>query len=104
MNRMSTSRNQRRRSTSEDKNDPLVHKFKVGQTVRFKPNLREAIIPDQDYRIVANLPVRDDSPQYRIRNSGERHERVTTQEQLMAANEKEADPAGNLMDETFGKG
>lgn len=101
---MSTSRNERRRSTSEDNNDPLVHKFKVGQIVRFKPGLREAIIPDQDYRIVANLPVRDDSPQYRIRNSGERHERVTTQDLLMPANEKETDPRRNLVDETFGKG
>lgn len=100
---MPINRNEGRRFVPEDKNDRLAHKFKVGQMVRFKPSLRATVIPDLNYRVVANLPDRDDSPQYRIRNPGERHDRVTTQELLMLASEQESDPTSGLMDKTFGK-
>jgi hypothetical protein len=34
------------------------------------------------YRITGKLPDKDNSPQYRIRNDDERHERVTTEDSL----------------------
>jgi hypothetical protein len=34
------------------------------------------------FRITATLPARDNSPQYRMRNDEERHERVTTEDNL----------------------
>lgn len=36
----------------------------------------------ETYRVTGMLPVRDNSPQYRIRNDEERHERVTTEDTL----------------------
>ncbi|WP_455270020.1 hypothetical protein [Rhizobium herbae] len=34
------------------------------------------------FRILATLPIRDGSPQYRIRTEGETYERVTTEDNL----------------------
>ena len=56
------------------------------------------------YRIIATLPPLGNSPQYRIRNYDERHERVATQDTLEPVRTL---PAGNnttLIERTFGHG
>ncbi len=46
--------------------------------------------PAESYRITATLPESGNSPQYRIRNDQERHERVITEDRL----EEFRNPAG----------
>ncbi|MEP9373297.1 hypothetical protein [Mesorhizobium sp. KR1-2] len=58
-----------------------LHRFAIGQSVHFKN--RQSDTTGGVYRITATLPERDNSPQYRIRNDGERHERVTTENTLV---------------------
>lgn len=36
------------------------------------------------YRVTGTLPARENSPQYRIRNDEERHERIASQDDLEA--------------------
>ncbi|PTW59296.1 hypothetical protein C8N35_1079 [Breoghania corrubedonensis] len=60
-----------------------ARRFTIGQAVRM--NNRFGLSPStaETYRITAILPAREDnSPQYRIRNDDERHERVTTEDSL----------------------
>lgn len=64
--------------------DPSIHLFSVGQTVRLKGGFRQPAVFAGTYRITALLPATGDLPQYRIRNDDERHERVTTQNNLEA--------------------
>ncbi|MCR9059528.1 hypothetical protein [Roseibium album] len=99
---MSIDRNKRQAPSPDEKNNSLVHQYKVGQTVRLRPELKEPFFPDQNYRIIAILPARNESPQYRVRNSGEPFERVVTQEKI--APQKESDNGKNqiLQDKTFG--
>jgi hypothetical protein len=54
-----------------------VHRFHVGQLVRAKGSPVKDSIAGETYRITATLPIRDNALQYRIRSSGECHERVT---------------------------
>lgn len=58
------------------------HRFAVGQTVRMTNRIGLSPKTAETFRITAILPERDNSPQYRIRNDDERHERVTTQDCL----------------------
>lgn len=59
------------------------HRFVVGQTVRMRNRFGPSPSIAEAYRITAILPAREDnSPQYRIRNDNERHERVTTEDSL----------------------
>ena len=55
------------------------------------------------FQIKSKLPVKDGSPQYRIRNDDERHERVTTQDNLEPVDMSEARANAALIDLTFGK-
>ena len=59
-----------------------VHRFAVGQTVRLKGSFCMSPNTAEVYRVTGTLPARDNSPQYRIRNDDERHERVTTEDNL----------------------
>lgn len=60
-----------------------AHRFTVGQTVRMNNRFGLSPATAETYRITAILPVREDnSPQYRIRNDDERHERVATEDSL----------------------
>lgn len=64
-------------------NDMTTHRFVVGQAVRMKRQFGLSPSMAEDYRITAIMPAREDkSPQYRIRNDDERHERVTTEDSL----------------------
>jgi hypothetical protein len=59
-----------------------VHRFAIGQPVRLKGGFGMSLKTAEVYRITGTLPARDNSPQYRIRNDDERHERVTTEDSL----------------------
>ena len=59
-----------------------AHRFAVGQTVRLKGSFGMSPNAAEVYRVTGKLPARDNSPQYRIRNDEERHERVTTEDNL----------------------
>ncbi|WP_246226130.1 hypothetical protein [Chelativorans xinjiangense] len=58
------------------------HRFAIGQYVRMRNRFGHSPDTAKIYRITATLPSRDNSPQYRIRNDDERHERMTTEDNL----------------------
>lgn len=60
-----------------------AHRFVVGQVVRMSNRFGLSPSSAETYRITAILPAREDkTPQYRIRNDNERHERVTAEDSL----------------------
>ena len=79
-----------------------MHLFTVGQAVRIKGGFVRPALAADIYHITGILPPRGDSLQYRIRNDGERHERVTTQDSL----EPVSIPLSGslLIERTFGHG
>jgi hypothetical protein len=79
-----------------------THLFAIGQLVRLRSGFGSSRSA-QVYRITGTLPPRADSAQYRIRNDDERHERVTTQDNLEPVR---ALPAGErtILERTFGHG
>jgi hypothetical protein len=56
-----------------------THQFRIGQAVRMRGGF---VRSGEVFLITATLPPVGDSPQYRIRNSEERFERVATQSSL----------------------
>lgn len=80
------------------------HLFAVGQAVRMKGGFGRPASPEGVYRITGTLPPRGDSPQYRIRNDDERHERVTTQDSLEPVAMSQAGDGETLIERTFGHG
>jgi len=73
------------------------HRFKVGQRVRLKRRHSLAPASSETYRVTATLPPINNSPQYRIRNDDERHERVATEDLL------ESDHAPAALGDAFRK-
>lgn len=61
------------------------HRFAVGQSVRVKRQYGVSQLHNELYRITGTLPEIGNSPQYRIRNAEERHERVVTEDGLESA-------------------
>lgn len=59
-----------------------THRYAIGQTVRLKGSFGMSPKAAEIYRVTGTLPAKDNSPQYRIRNDDERHERVTTEDNL----------------------
>jgi hypothetical protein len=59
-----------------------AHRFAIGQSVRLRGRSGMPLDTAEVFRITAILPARDNSPQYRMRNDEERHERVTTEDNL----------------------
>lgn len=84
--------------------EPETHIFSVGQAVRIKNEFFRRILPAGVYHITATLPPRDGSPQYRVRNEIERHERVTTQDCIEPANSLTTRESGSLTQRTFNHG
>ena len=84
--------------------DPATHLFAVGQPVRLKGGFGRTFQSADIYRITATLPPRGESPQYRIRNDEERHERVTTQDSLEPVGISPAEEGATLIERTFGYG
>ena len=86
--------------------DAPRHIFAIGQMVRMSDNspiVTNAGASDV-YAITATLPPIGGSPQYRIRNEDERYERVTTQDNLVAASNPAKAGNDGLMERTFGHG
>lgn len=76
-----------------------THLFAIGQAVR----MRGIVANTADvYRITATLPPNGNSLQYRIRNEEERHERVTTQDNLEPI--PLVQTGATLIERTFGHG
>ncbi|MGX7874273.1 hypothetical protein ACVDG5_017310 [Mesorhizobium sp. ORM6] len=65
--------------------DMPSHLFAVGQTVRMKSRTGLFNKTAELFEIKSRLPVKDGSPQYRIRSEQETHERVTTEDNLEPA-------------------
>jgi len=86
--------------------EAATHLFAVGQAVRLKGGFGTFPKIAEIFRITARLPPRGDSPQYRIRNDGELHERVTTQDSLEPVGESSPGDSITLIERTFehGKG
>jgi hypothetical protein len=59
------------------------HKFKVGQTVRYRAPFGHAAAAD--YKIKQLLSAEDDELRYRIKSANEPHERVAKESQLQRA-------------------
>ena len=64
------------------RNDTPSHLFAVGQTVRMKGRGGLLLKTAELFQIKSRLPVKDGSPQYRIRSEQETYERVTTEDNL----------------------
>lgn len=83
----------------------MTHLFRIGQTVRMKSLFGVSLKTSEFYRITGTMPARDNSPQYRIRNDGERHERVATEDSLEAVTAPPtADGDATLIERTFRNG
>jgi hypothetical protein len=65
--------------------DTPSHLFAIGQTVRMKSRGGLLLKTAELFEIKSRLPVKDGSPQYRIRSDQETHERVTTEDNLEPA-------------------
>lgn len=101
MTPVSTTEQRRRRATEE----PATHRFAIGQKVRMKGGSAYTNANSGDvFQITAKLPPAGGSPQYRIRNEEERHERVCTQDMLEAAGKRSSDSAAGILERTFGHG
>lgn len=61
------------------------HKFKIGQSVQYRPDNNRAAPPSGTFKIVRLLPSIGRDQQYRIKNSTEPYERVAQEEQLINA-------------------
>lgn len=81
-----------------------THLFKVGQTVTLKSEFGRRASPTDIYQITATLPPHGGSPQYRIRNDDEGHERVATQDSLEQADSSQPGSDATLIERTFGDG
>lgn len=89
-------------NVSQNKNrNSSTHMFSVGQNVLIKG--KTAIAENETYRITATLPPRGSSPQYRVQNQFEHHERVVTQELIEPAGVSQASEHDTLVEQTFGK-
>lgn len=82
--------------------EAATHRFAVGQAVRFKGGYGLKADSTEIYHVTRTLPPQGNSPQYRIRNDEERHERVTSQEDLEGI--PSSPDQESLIERTFGRG
>lgn len=99
-----TSTSSIRRNTRPIRREAPTHLFTVGQAVRLKGGFGRPALPADIYHITATLPPMGGSPQYRIRNDDERHERVTTQDSLEPVGMSRSGGGATLIERTFGHG
>jgi len=85
-----------RRNTPIANHRSAPHRFALGQAVRLKGGFAQRAA----CRITRTLPPLGETPQYRIRNDGESHERLASQNELEAVTGEGAD----LMARTFHHG
>lgn len=86
------------------RNETPAHLFAVGQMVRLRDIRGNFPSTAETYRITGTLPPKENSYQYRIRNDDERHERVTTQDNLEAIPPSPAEDGTTLIQRTFSHG
>lgn len=84
------------------RNEPPSHLYSIGQVVRLKGGM-PAKATDV-YQITGTLPRRGNSPQYRIRNDAERHERVAAEDSLELVDMSRLGDDATLIERTFGHG
>jgi hypothetical protein len=84
--------------------EAVTHLFAVGQAVHLRSNFGTFPKTAEIYRITGTLPPTGNSPQYRIRNDEERHERVTTQDSLEPVDMSRLGDGATLIERTFGHG
>jgi hypothetical protein len=73
----------------------------VGQTVRLRGSFGASRTTAEIYPVTGTLPPKGGSPQYRVRNDDERHERVTTRDRLEPASLKPGGEGASLIEKTF---
>jgi hypothetical protein len=78
-----------------------THLYAVGQAVWLKDGFGPRSQSAGVYHITGTLPPKGAFPQYRIRNEEERHERVTTQDNLEPVEPIAAGESGALIEKTF---
>jgi len=62
------------------------HRFRIGQSVSYHPASRSQDAPRGAYEITGRLPKSDDGQfEYRIKHSGESHERLAKESELSPA-------------------
>lgn len=93
-----------RRNAHLNRRESPMHFFTIGQAVRLRGSFPIFPKTSEVYRITGTLPPRGDSPQYRIRNDDERHERVATQDSLEPVHPSLPSEGGTLMERTFSHG
>jgi hypothetical protein len=98
------STNPSRRTIRPARHDAPAHLFANGQAVRLKGAFMRPALPAEIYRITGTLPALGDSLQYRIRSDAERHERVTTQDNLEPVDMSQSGNGATLIERTFGHG
>lgn len=81
-----------------------MHLFAIGQMVRLRGGLGMPRAGADIFLITGTLPPCGDSLQYRIRNDEERHERVTTQDNIEPISTQALGEASTLIEKTFGNG
>ena len=62
----------------------MTHKFKIGQSVELESNILRSLAPAR-YEVRHLIPASDrspDDPCYRIKSSGEKHERAAPESEL----------------------
>ncbi|MUT27340.1 MULTISPECIES: hypothetical protein [Mesorhizobium] len=91
-----------RRTAHANRRPTPMHLFTIGQAVRLGGNFGTFPKTLEVYRITGTLPPRGDSPQYRIRNDEERHERVATQDSLEPILPSQSSEGATLIERTFG--
>jgi hypothetical protein len=60
----------------------MPHKFKIGQTVEFRPAERGHYVARGTYVVTKQLPARESEFEYHIRSSNEPHERIARESEL----------------------
>jgi hypothetical protein len=60
----------------------LAHKFTVGQTVRFSPDVNQGGTARGSFKVVRLLPEAASVLQYRVKSQLDGHERVVREDQL----------------------
>jgi len=87
---------------SRTRTEAASHLFRIGQLVRMKSRFGAPPRTAEIYRVTGTMPARDNSPQYRIRNDEERHERVASEDSLESVEPSHDEET--LIERTFGNG
>jgi hypothetical protein len=69
-------------TTKERQVELDLHKYKIGQSVRYNSNVARRFGSNASFKIVKLLPREDGHQQYRIKSASESHERVAKESDL----------------------